>query len=487
MSDTEVLSADRVDDWHLQDAAAVLRALRTDKDRGLSTPVAAARLAEYGPNTVRPEAKPSRLQITLVQLRDPMNLMLIAVSMVAIGIGEGATAAIVIALILLNVIMGANQQLKAQASVDALAGLQVPQSKVLRDGVLTLIPAADLVPGDVVSVEAGDLVPADGRLITAATLETQEAALTGESMPVGKNAATVIATVTGTDSGGDVPLGDRSDMLFQNTPVTRGTATMVVTATGMNTEVGRIAAMLTAVRRTRSPLQQQLDNLTSKIGIIAGGTLAIILIVGLIRGLPFSQLMLLGISMAISAIPTGMPTFVQSMLALGAQQLATAKAIVRNLTDVETLGATSQINTDKTGTLTLNEMTVRALYYAGGWYTVDGEGYSTTDRILAVAGAPVADFTSLACVSALASDATVNDRGEIVGDPTEAAVVVLAEKIGVPSRKPAAPIRGSRPSRSTRPTSSWPRSTGFPTREPSAWSGWSRAARTSCSPDVLAR
>ncbi len=160
MSDTEVLSADRVDDWHLQDATAVLRALRTDKDRGLSTPVAAARLADYGPNTVRPEAKPSRLQITLVQLRDPMNLMLIAVSAVAIVIGEGATAAIVIALILLNVIMGANQHLKAQASVDALAGLQVPQAKALRDGVLTLIPAADLVPGDIVSVEAGDLVPA---------------------------------------------------------------------------------------------------------------------------------------------------------------------------------------------------------------------------------------------------------------------------------------------------------------------------------------
>jgi Ca2+-transporting ATPase len=390
MSDTQVRPTEGVDDWHLQDTREVLRTLVTDPDRGLSTPAAAARLVRYGPNTVRPEAKPSRLQITAAQLRDPMNLMLIAVSVVAIVIGQGATAAIVVALVVLNVITGANHELKAQASVEALAGLHVAQAKTVRNGTLTLIPAADLVPGDSISVGAGDVVPADGRLLTAATLETQEAALTGESMPVGKDARTV------TGPGGEVALGDRSNMLFQNTSVTRGAGTVVVTATGMNTEVGRIAAMLTAVRRTRSPLQQQLDNLTSKIGLIAWGTLAVILVVGLIRGLPFSQLMLLGISMAISAIPTGMPTFVQSMLALGAQQLAAAKAIVRNLTDVETLGATSQINTDKTGTLTLNEMTVRAMYYAGSWYTVDGEGYSTTGRIMAVAGAPTADFTSLA-------------------------------------------------------------------------------------------
>ena len=189
--------------------------------------------------------------------------------------------------------------------------------------------------------------------------------------------------------------------------------------------------MLSEVSRTRSPLQLQLDDLTKKIAIVAWATLALILVVGLVRGLSFEALMLLGISMAVSAIPTGMPTFVQSMLAMGAQQLAKAKAIVRNLNDVETLGATSQINTDKTGTLTLNQMTARAVYYGGSWYEVDGEGYSWTGAIRGVAGAPDADLTALAYVSALASDATVSRSGDVVGDPTEAAVVVLAEKIGM--------------------------------------------------------
>ena len=353
---------------------------------------------------------------------EPMTLMLVAVAVVSIVIGQGSTAAVVVALVLLNVVMGTNQELKARASVDALASLQVPLARVMRDGRLVEIPAADLVPGDIVAVEAGDIVPADGRILTSATLEAQEAALTGESVPVGKDPAAL--------AGADIALGDRSDMLFQNTSVTRGTGTMVITATGMGTEVGRIASMLSEVSRTRSPLQLQLDDLTKKIAIVAWATLALILVVGLIRGLSFEALMLLGISMAVSAIPTGMPTFVQSMLAMGAQQLAKAKAIVRNLNDVETLGATSQINTDKTGTLTLNQMTARAVFYGGSWYEVDGEGYSWTGAIRGVAGAPDADLTALAYVSALASDATVSRSGEVVGDPTEAAVVVLAEKIG---------------------------------------------------------
>ena len=349
--------------------------------------------------------------------------MLLAVAVVSIVIGQGSTAAVVITLVLLNVVMGTNQELKARASVDALASLQVPQARVMRDGSLTLLPASDLVPGDVVQVEAGDIVPADGRILESATLEAQESALTGESVPVGKDAAGL--------EGADIALGDRSNMLFQNTSVTRGTATIVITETGMSTEVGRIASMLSEVSRTRSPLQLQLDDLTKKIAIVAWMTLALILVVGLVRGLSFEALMLLGISMAVSAIPTGMPTFVQSMLAMGAQQLAKAKAIVRNLNDVETLGATSQINTDKTGTLTLNQMTARAVHYAGSWYEVDGEGYSWTGAIRGVAGAPDADLTALAYVSALASDATVGRSGDVVGDPTEAAVVVLAEKIGV--------------------------------------------------------
>jgi Ca2+-transporting ATPase len=254
-------------------------------------------------------------------------------------------------------------------------------------------------------------------------LETQEAALTGESAPVSKDAAVL--------PGPEVAVGDRSNMVFQNTSVTRGTATFVVTGTGMQTQMGQIATMLTSVERTRSPLQKELDKLTGVLGVIAWTAVALIVVVGLIRDLPAEDVLLLGTAMAISAIPTGLPTFVQAMLSYGAKQLAEAKAVVKNLTDVETLGATSAINTDKTGTLTMNQMMVSTMYVGGSWYTVDGEGYRKSGAIMSVAGSPVPDFTRLALGLVLDSDATVSDDGAVVGDPTEAALVVLAAKLGV--------------------------------------------------------
>lgn len=409
--------------WYRLDPAEVAGRLGVDTATGLAADEAAARLTRYGPNTLVKEKRASVWQVALGQLRDPMTMMLVVVAIVSIVIGQGSTAGVVIALVLLNVVLGTNQELKARASVEALASLQVPEARVLRDASTGVVPAADLVPGDVVAVEAGDVVPADGRVISSATLETQEAALTGESAPVAKSPSAV--------DGDDVALGDRSSMLFQNTSVTRGSALMIVTETGMRTEVGRIATMLDGVTRTTSPLQRQMNDLTRKIGFVAWGALAIILIVGIVRGLPFADLMLLGISMAISAIPTGMPTFVQTMLAVGSRELAASKAIVRNLSDVETLGATSQINTDKTGTLTLNEMTARAVFSGGQWLSVSGEGYSTVGAVHSVAGAPAVDLTALGFVAALASDAVVGEGGVVVGDPTELAVVVLAEKVGV--------------------------------------------------------
>ena len=218
------------------------------------------------------------------------------------------------------------------------------------------------MPGDVVAVEAGDILPADGRILRSATLETQEAALTGESAPIAKDAKAL--------EGVDVGLGDQTNMLFQNTSVTRGTGTLVVTATGMQTQMGQIASMLTKVVRTRSPLQRELDTLTKVLGLVAWGAVAVIIVVGLVRGTPIQELLLLGTAMAISAMPTGLPAFVSGLLSMGAKQLAEAKAVVKNLTDVETLGATSAINTDKTGTLTLNEMMVSTLYAGGSWFTV---------------------------------------------------------------------------------------------------------------------
>ena len=397
--------------------------LATDESNGLGAAEATNRLGQYGPNQLTSEKPPSVWAVALGQFRNPMNIMLVAVTVVSFAIGEVSTGIIVALLILLNVVLGSRQELAARASVTALSNLQVPQAKVLRDGSIKLVPALEVVPGDIVSVEAGDIVPADGRIIRSATLEAQEAALTGESAPVGKDAAVLLST--------DVGLGDRSNMLFQNTSVTRGTAAMVVTDTGMQTQMGQIATMLTSVTRTRSPLQQELDALTKVLGIIAWTAVAFIFVVGLLRGLDAQELFLLGTAMAISAIPTGLPAFVSGLLSLGAKQLADSKAIVKNLTDVETLGATSVINSDKTGTLTMNQMMVSRIYANDAWFTVEGAGYRKSGAIRSVAGVAVPDFTNLALAMVLDSDATVADDGAVVGDPTEAALVVLAAKLAV--------------------------------------------------------
>jgi Ca2+-transporting ATPase len=405
------------------DPVDVVAALGSDATRGLSAADAGTRLSRFGPNEITSEKPPSTSAIAIAEFKNPMNLMLVAVTVVSFAIGEISTGVIVALLIALNVVLGTRQELKARASVDALSKLQVPQAKALRDGDIGLVAAVELVPGDIVQVEAGDIVPADGRIIRSASLETQEAALTGESAPVAKDPATLPSE--------DVALGDRANMLFQNTSVTRGTASIVVTATGMQTQMGQIATMLTSVTRTRSPLQRELDSLTKVLGLIAWGAVALIVVVGAIRGIPVNELLLLGTAMAISAIPTGMPAFVSGLLSLGAKELADSKAVVKNLTDVETLGATSAINTDKTGTLTMNQMMVSTLYVGGSWFTVEGEGYRKTGAITSVAGAPIPDFTRLALGLCLDSDATVADDGAVVGDPTEAALVVLAAKLGV--------------------------------------------------------
>ena len=408
--------------WYAQDAEAVIAAVDTDRDRGLSAAEAARRLAEHGPNSIAAEPAPSVWQVSLRQLADPMNLMLVAVAIISLIIGQLSVGILVSALVVLNVVLGARQELKARASVDALAKMQIPQARAVRDGTLVQVDATSLVPGDVIQLEAGDIVPADGRIVRSATLETQEAALTGESAPIAKDPSTL--------ADPDTTLGDRANMVFQNTQVTRGTATAIVTDTGMQTQMGRIASMLSAVKPAKSPLQRELDSLTGVLGWIAWGAVAVIVVTGLLRGQPAASVILLGISMAISAIPTGMPSFVQAMLSYGSRQLAEHKAVVKNLTDVETLGATSAINSDKTGTLTMNEMTVESLYYAGEWYRVGGSGYEKIGEIRGAAGGPEPDFAQLALGLTLCSDATVSDDGVVIGDPTEAALVVLAAKMG---------------------------------------------------------
>jgi Ca2+-transporting ATPase len=420
MSESHGTAAQR---WYALGVDQVVEALETDASRGLTAEEAERRLVRYGPNELAAESPPSKLEVAMHQVVDPMNLMLIAVAVISIVIGEMSTGVLVAGLVLLNVVLGARQEMKAKAAVDALSKLQIPVSKVIRNGSTVEVPATGVVRGDLVVVEAGDIVAADGRIVRSATLESQEAALTGESAPIPKDPAPV--------TGDDVSLGDRTSMLYQNTSVTRGTGLMVVTATGMETEMGRIATMLSSVERKRSPLQKELDNLTKVLGTIAWGAVAVIIVLGLFRGTDMGDLLLLGTAMAISAIPTGLPTFVQAMLSYGSKQLAEAKAVVKNLTDVETLGSTSAINTDKTGTLTMNEMMASVLYHDGSWFHVEGSGYSKSGAIRAVAGEQDHDFTALAYALVLDSDAVVSDDGEVVGDPTEAALVVLAAKLGV--------------------------------------------------------
>jgi Ca2+-transporting ATPase len=410
-------------EWHTLAPDAAATALRVDVESGLGDADVTQRLSTFGENSLPVEPEPSVWSVALTNLRNPMNIMLAVVAVVSFAIGQVPTGLVVGLLVVFNVVMGTNQEMKARASVAALAGLQVPQARVRRNGATQVIDAVKLVPGDVVLLEAGDMVPADARIITSATLEVQEAALTGESAPVAKDAGLV--------SGTEVAIGDRTDMVFQNTQVTRGTAVVVVIATGLATQMGHIANMVTATKRSKSPLQKELDGLTKVFGTIAWGAIAIIAIFGIARDMDGQTLILLCVSTALSSIPEGLPTFVQGMLSSGAQRLAAAKAVVKSLNDVETLGGTTVINSDKTGTLTMNAMTATTMLTGGDWFTIEGGGYRKTGAILGAGGGPTPDFNRLAMGLCLCTDATVGDDESVIGDPTEAAFVVLAAKVGV--------------------------------------------------------
>jgi Ca2+-transporting ATPase len=409
--------------WHSQAPSAVAEALEVDIDAGLDSAEAERRLQRYGPNSLPSEPPPSVWDVARGQLSNPMNIMLLIVGVASLVIGQYATAIVVFGLVTFNVVMGSKQELNALASVEALAQLQVPHARVRRGGRIEEIDSTGLVPGDVILLEAGDIVPADARVAVSATLELQEAALTGESAPIAKDAGSVLDA--------DTALGDRINLVFQNTQVTRGTATAIVVETGTSTQMGRIADMVTSTKRTRSPLQQELDSMTKVFGVVAWLAVGIIAVFGIARGQSLDTLLLLCVSTGIASIPTGLPTFVQAMLSSGAQRLAEHKAVVKSLTDVETLGGTTAINSDKTGTLTLNAMTVTTMFAGGSWYHVEGGGYSKTGAILGPAGAELPDFRPLALGLSLCSDATVSDDGAVIGDPTEAALVVLAAKMGV--------------------------------------------------------
>src|SRR4051812_7710463 len=410
--------------WHVLSTESTTRELDVEPEQGLTSEEAAARLQRYGPNRFAEAKTEPRWHAFLRQYRDPMQIVLLGAGVISIyPVKEAGTGIVILLLTLLNAVLGLNQEGKAAAAVAALAKMMIVKARVRRDGALAQLPAEQLVPGDVVAIEAGDVVPADGRVLAAATLEVAEAALTGESLPVGKDVEPVAAP--------DAPLGDRTDMVYMNTNVTRGTGEFVVTATGMGTEVGHISGMLQHQEDSKSPLTAQLEKLTKQLVTIAGLALVASVVINMARGQSFTDVFTVAVAFSIAAIPTGLPAVVTTILSRGTRLLADANAIVKRLRSTETLGATSAICSDKTGTLTLNQMTAVELTIPGRRYAVSGSGYSTEGKIKHVAGEPEVPLEQFMHPLALACDAVLTSAGEMIGDPTEGALVVLAEKGGV--------------------------------------------------------
>ena len=409
--------------WHTLSAEEVLRAEDADPRHGLSSAEAASRAGRFGPNTLAAGRAEPRWRAFIRQYSDPMQIVLLVVGLLSLfPLRQLGSGLLLILLTLANAVLGLQQEGGAESAVAALQRRLIVTARVRRDGQEAEIPAAQLVPGDVVSIGAGDVVPADGRLLRVATLAVAESELTGESLPVSKGTAPV--------GEADMPLGDRTDMVYMNTSVTRGTGEFVVTATGMATEVGHISGMLQAQPAVKTPLTRQLDRLSKQLLLVAGVALIASMAVNLSRGYTFNAVLPAAVAFAIAAVPVQLPMVVTTILAWGARALAKVGAIMKQLPSTETLGSTSAINTDKTGTLTLNQMTAVQMVIAGHRYAVEGKGYSTHGRINRVAGQAEIPLDQFLMPMVLASDAVLSD-GELIGDPTEGALVALAAKGGI--------------------------------------------------------
>ncbi|MFF0990669.1 cation-translocating P-type ATPase [Kocuria nitroreducens] len=409
--------------WHTRPAADVTGVLGVDPAQGLSSGQVAERARRHGPNVLAEAARVPVWRKVLGLLSDRMTIVLLVAAVVSALVSrEWKTPVVILLVVGFNTVLNYVQQARAESSLAALRTMSVITARVRRDGHDAQVDQADLVPGDIVLLEAGDLVPADARVLQAAQLQVAEAALTGESQPVDKNAAPV--------PDPDVPLGDRSNLVFMGTEVTRGRGVAVVTDTGAATQMGSIAGMLEAAGEARTPLQRRIDRLARLLTVIAFVVVGIVVVLGLLRGQPWTELMLTAVSLAVATMPEGLPAVVAFTLAMGAHRLARRGVIIKQLAAVETLGSTTHIATDKTGTLTLNEMTVRTLLVEGTAYRVTGEGYSTEGCIIGPDDAPARSSPDVYLAMALCSNATVRD-GQTMGDPTEGALVVLAAKGGV--------------------------------------------------------
>ena len=407
--------------WYALSADDVAGRFGVDPASGLSAAKATESLQKDGPNALPEEKGEPGWRRFLDQYRAYMQIILLIAAVVSLAIGQWSTGLVLIALTVFNAVVGLRQEGKAESAMNALKSLMKQTARVRRDGAESEVPAEEVVLGDVVLLTAGDNVAADGRIIQASSLDIDESALTGESVPASKT----------TDALADADLGpgDRTNMAFMNTPVTHGSGTMIVTGRGADAEVGKIAGMLAATAKEQTPLTKQLNTMTLWIGAAALGTMIVMFVLGLSRGQSADSLFITAVALAIAAIPTALPTVLQVILSAGAKELAADKAIVKDLVSVETLGSTSAINSDKTGTLTMNQMTAVEVLDAVDRYTISGIGYGLEGQVRHAAGtSPSIDDAILPYV--IACDAKLED-GKVVGDPTEGALLVLGHKAGL--------------------------------------------------------
>ena len=408
---------------HTETGETVAARVGTSIDVGLSAEGVRERQRAFGPNRLPAPPSRSKWQILASQFTSALILVLLAASVLSFAIGNAKDAVVIACVVIINALFGFYQEYRAESSLAALKGMLPVTARVRRAGTVQEIPAEDLVPGDIVLIEAGDRVAADGRIVLAANLEVDESTLTGESVPVGKTTEPL--------RGAELPLGDRTNLAYMNTLVSRGRGELIVTATAARTEVGRLSQQLAESEEPKSPLQIQLDQLGTRLGGIALTLVALLSFLELLRGSDLTHVIIDGIALAVAAMPEGLPVVVTVTLALGMRQMARRKAVVKRLASVETLGCTTVICSDKTGTLTLNQMTVRAFVFAGELYEVTGEGYGTHGSIRSAEGShPPAGLSPLLVAAVGCNDSRLGGE-RVIGDPMEAALLVLAAKGGI--------------------------------------------------------
>lgn len=414
--------------WYARSPEEVAAAFGVDPAVGLSAARAAELLDRNGPNTLPAEEPEPGWRRFLAQYRSYMQIILVVAAVVSLLIREWGTAGILLVLTVINAVIGMRQAGKAESAMNALKSMMKATARVRRDGREAEIPAEQVVVGDVVLLSAGSEVPADGRIIAASALQIDESALTGESAPVAKEARTLPGEGPGSADQRPGP-ADQSNMAFMNTPVTHGSGVVIITATGTGTELGTISGMLSATPKEVSPLTKELDRLTLWIAGAAGLTMIAMFVLGRSRGEAWDVLFVSAVALAIAAIPEALPTVAQTILSIGAVNLARGHAIVKDLPSVETLGFTSALNSDKTGTLTMNQVTAVEVLTPTDRYTISGSGYGLEGTVHHAAGS--SDSIEQAVLPYLvASDATLVG-GKVVGDPTEGALVVLCHKAGL--------------------------------------------------------